>query len=132
MSDRISPLPGLSHSQPVQQVGRKDAGSSQFGAVFQGAIDKTASGSESSGIAFSKHAMARAEERGIALDSTLMDQLTSSVERAQAKGATNILAFDATRAFIINVPHGRVITTMSQEEMEENIFTNIDGAVLLK
>ncbi|MDE7261776.1 MAG: flagellar biosynthesis protein, partial [Oscillospiraceae bacterium] len=31
-----------------------------------------------------------------------------------------------------NVPHGRVITTMSQEEMQENIFTNIDGAVLLK
>ena len=59
-------------------------------------------------------------------------QLASSVERASAKGATNILAFDATRAFIINVPHGRVITTMSQEEMAENIFTNIDGAVLLK
>ena len=55
-----------------------------------------------------------------------MGQLADSVERAQAKGATNILAFDATRAFIINVPHGRVITTMSQEEMEENIFTN-DG-----
>jgi len=132
MSDRISPIPGLSHSQPVRQVGRKDAGNSQFGAVLRGAIDKTASVSEGSGIAFSKHAMARAEERGIELDSALMDQLTSSVERAQAKGATNILAFDATRAFIINVPHGRVITTMSQEEMEENIFTNIDGAVLLK
>ena len=83
-------------------------------------------------MAFSKHAMARAEERGIEVTPALMEQLTSSVERAQAKGATNILAFDATRAFIINVPHGRVITTMSQEEMEENIFTNIDGAVLLK
>ena len=74
----------------------------------------------------------RAEERGIQVDDTLMGQLADSVERAQAKGATNILAFDATRAFIINVPHGRVITTMSQEEMQENIFTNIDGAVLLK
>ena len=83
-------------------------------------------------ISFSKHAQNRAAERGIQVDDALMDQLADSVERAQAKGATNILAFDATRAFIINVPHGRVITTMSQEEMEENIFTNIDGAVLLK
>ena len=33
--------------------------------------------------------------------------------------------------FIINVPNGRVITTMSQDEMKENIFTNIDGAVIL-
>ena len=76
--------------------------------------------------------MARAEERGIEVTPALMGQLADSVERASAKGATNILAFDATRAFIINVPHGRVITTMSQEEMQENIFTNIDGAVLLK
>ncbi len=82
-------------------------------------------------INFSKHAMARAEERGIELTPALMEQLAGSVERAQEKGATNILAFNATQAFIINVPYGRVITTMSQEEMRENCFTNIDGAVLL-
>ena len=64
---------------------------------------------EKSGINFSKHAMSRAEE----------------------KGAKNILAFNATQAFIINVPYGRVITTMNQDEMKENVFTNIDGAVLL-
>jgi len=82
-------------------------------------------------INFSKHAMARAEERGIQLTPDLMDKLAGSVEKAQEKGATNILAFDAQQAFIINIPYGRVITTMSQEEMRENIFTNIDGAVLL-
>lgn len=82
-------------------------------------------------INFSKHAMQRAEQRGIELTPVLMDRLADSVEKAQAKGATNILAFDATQAFIINVPYSRVITTMSQEEMKENIFTNIDGAVLL-
>ena len=80
---------------------------------------------------FSKHALARAEERGIELTPSLMDKLADSVERAQEKGAKNILAFDTTQAFIINIPYGRVITTMSQEEMKENIFTNIDGAVLL-
>ncbi len=82
-------------------------------------------------INFSKHAMARAEERGIELTPDLMDQLADSVEKAQEKGATNILAFNSTQAFIINVPFGRVITTMSQDEMKENIFTNIDGAVHL-
>ncbi len=82
-------------------------------------------------INFSKHAMARAEERGIELTPTLMDKLAGSVEKAQEKGAKNILAFDTTRAFIINVPYGRVITTMTQDEMKDNFFTNIDGAVLL-
>lgn len=128
MADRISPIEpiqAVSQIERVQPVGRKDAGN-QFGALLQREITRAEP------IAFSKHAMSRAEERGIEVTPTLMDQLADSVERAQAKGATNILAFDATRAFIINVPHGRVITTMSQEEMEENIFTNIDGAVLLK
>ena len=84
-----------------------------------------------SGIQFSKHALARAEERGIELTDDLMGRLASSVEKAQEKGAKNILAFDNSQAFIINIPYSRVITTMSQAEMRNNLFTNIDGAVLL-
>ena len=128
MAERISPIQGVSPVERVQQVSRiHSAASGQFGALLQQEIRVA-----EPAISFSKHAQSRAAERGIQVDDALMGQLADSVERAQAKGATNILAFDATRAFIINVPHGRVITTMSQEEMEENIFTNIDGAVLLK
>lgn len=128
MAERINSIQGVSQVERVQQVSPVSRGSSgQFGALLQQEIRVA-----EPAISFSKHAQNRAAERGIEVDETLMGQLADSVERAQAKGATNILAFDATRAFIINVPHGRVITTMSQEEMEENIFTNIDGAVLLK
>ena len=135
MADRINPIEpiqGLSQVERVQAVGRRDT-AGRFDALLKREISRSAEeAGESFSIAFSKHAMARAEQRGIEVTPTLMDQLADSVERASAKEATNILAFDATRAFIINVPHGRVITTMSQEEMEENIFTNIDGAVLLR
>ena len=120
----------LPHGGLPPQPSKTAASAQQTGADFQQALTQAAGRSEQ-GIAFSKHAMARAEARGIQVDDTLMSQLSDSVERAQAKGATNILAFDATRAFIVNVPHGRVITAMSQEEMKENIFTNIDGAVIL-
>ena len=129
MADRIQPIQGVTPVERVQRVGPAGrAASGQFGALLK----KEVRIAGEPAISFSKHAQNRAAERGIQVDDTLMGQLADSVERAQAKGATNILAFDATRAFIINVPHGRVITTMSQEEMEENIFTNIDGAVLLK
>lgn len=128
MAERINSIQGVSPVERVQRVSQINrAASGQFGALLNQEL-KVAEPA----ISFSKHAQSRAAERGIQVDETLMGQLADSVERAQAKGATNILAFDATRAFIINVPHGRVITTMSQEEMEENIFTNIDGAVLLK
>lgn len=128
---RITPIDRPSQAEQAQPVRRRDAGS-RFGSMLQREIAGASQDRESFSVAFSKHARARAEERGIEVTDTLMDQLADSVERASAKGATNILAFDATRAFIINIPHGRVITTMSQEEMQENIFTNIDGAVLLK
>lgn len=111
----------------IDQTGRVTGAKDQRGGFGQLLTQKT----EESQVAFSKHAKQRAEQRGIQVDEELMGQLSDTVEKAQAKGATNILAFDTTRAFIINVPNGRVITTMSPEEMKENIFTNIDGAVIL-
>ena len=83
------------------------------------------------GVAFSKHAISRAEERGIEITPSLLDQLKGSMVRAQAKGATNILAMDTEKAFIINVPSAKVITAITQDEMKDSVFTNIDGAVFL-
>ena len=110
---------------PVQQRG--PAGG--FGAMLQQELSKTEQPAQS--VAFSKHAISRAQERGIEVTPDLMDQLAGSVIRAQAKGATNILAMDTEKAFIINVPSAKVITAITQQEMKENIFTNIDGAVFL-
>ena len=90
-------------------IGRPRAVQARGGDGFVQALRQELERTGGRQIAFSKHAM----------------------ERAEAKGATNILALDQSLAFIINVPNGRVITTMSQDEMKENIFTNIDGAVIL-
>ena len=60
------------------------------------------------------------------------EQICMLIDEAQEKGAKNILVLDAGRAFIVNVPQNRVITAISQDEMRDNVFTNIDGAVLLK
>ena len=116
-------FPAAERSKPTAQT------NGAFGAMLQ---QKTGEKQTAAQINFSKHALARAEERGIELTPNLMDKLADSVEKAQEKGANTILAFDDSRAFIINIPYGRVITTMSGDEMRENVFTNIDGAVLLK
>lgn len=134
MIERISPIQPVQKANQVEQiqpVSRREAGS-RFTAMLQRELGKAAAPAEESfSIAFSKHAMTRAEERGIEVTPALIGQLTDSVERAQAKGATNILAMDTEKAFIINVPNAKVITAITQEEMRENIFTNIDGAVFL-
>jgi flagellar operon protein len=117
------------HGAAAAKPRKTQNGGEAFGSMLREQIETRGRGAQA--VNFSKHALERAEERGIELTPQLMEQLSSSVEKAQEKGAKNILAFDDSRAFIINIPYGRVITTMSQEEMKENIFTNIDGAVLL-
>ena len=112
----------------ISQTGAAKGTQGNFGALLQQELGKSR---PSQGVAFSKHAITRAEERGIEVTPHLMDQLAGSVELAQAKGATNILAMDGERAFLINVPHAKVITAITQEEMKQSVFTNIDGAVFL-
>ncbi len=117
-----TPLSSLKNNNPAPSTG---------GANFAEILKQRAEESGEKQVAFSKHALARAEERGVEITPTLLDKLTTSVEKATEKGATNILAMDNSKAFIVNVPNYKVITTISQEEMKENIFTNIDGAVFL-
>ncbi len=127
MIQRVS---GLQRTDAPQARVQQRGSAGGFGAMLQQELGRTEQ-QPAQGVAFSKHAISRAQERGIEVTPDLMDQLTGSVIRAQAKGATNILAMDAENAFIINVPNAKVITAITQEEMRENIFTNIDGAVFL-
>lgn len=127
MIQRVSGLHGQAAALQTQVQQRGQVGA--FGAMLQQELARNERPVQ--GVAFSKHAFSRAQEQGIQVTPDLMDQLAGSVSRAQAKGATNILAMDTEKAFIINVPNAKVITAISQEEMKENIFTNIDGAVFL-
>ena len=102
---------------------------SEFDQLFRQTLEQAKDSSPE--VTFSKHARSRAEERGIEITQHLIDQLKGGMIRAQAKGAKNVLAMDTEKAFIINVPNAKVITAITQDEMGESVFTNIDGAVFL-
>lgn len=85
----------------------------------------------SEGVRFSKHAAQRVAERGIEVSDRLMSDLNQAVEKAKEKGARDVVIIGKDGAFIVNVPHNLIVTTMNGNEMKENIFTNIDSAVLL-
>ena len=82
-------------------------------------------------LTFSKHALQRVEARQIDLSQELMSRINSAVEKAKSKGIHDALMMGDNTAFIVNVPSSTVITIMNSGEMKENIFTNIDGAVIL-
>lgn len=83
------------------------------------------------GLNFSKHAAKRMNERGITIDSQLMNDLEHAVEGARKKGAKDVAIIGSQGIFIVNVPNNTVVTTMSQSDMKERVFTNIDSAVLM-
>ncbi len=82
-------------------------------------------------LKFSKHATQRLDDRNIELTEEQSQRLEEGVQKASAKGITDSLVLVDTLAFIVNVPNQTVVTAMDQTESEENIFTNIDGAVIV-
>ena len=89
---------------------------------------KLEAGSE---LKFSKHATQRLDDRNIELTKEQSHRLEEGVQKASEKGITDSLVLVDTLAFIVNVPNQTVVTAMDQTESDENIFTNIDGAVIV-
>lgn len=86
---------------------------------------------ESSELKFSKHASMRLKERNISLTMEQSARLESGVLRAGEKGIKDSLVMIDSLAFIVNVPNRTVVTAMDQTEQQDNIYTNIDGAVIM-
>jgi flagellar operon protein len=81
-------------------------------------------------LTFSGHALQRIERRGIDLDPSTMNRLQSGVDRAAAKGSRDSLVLVDQTAFVVSVPNRTVITAVDREHMREQVFTNIDSAVI--
>jgi flagellar operon protein len=82
-------------------------------------------------IRFSKHAAERLESRNISLSDEQSARLANGVKQADDKGIRESLVLVDSLAFIVNVPNKTVVTAMDQTETQSNIFTNIDGAVIM-
>ena len=85
----------------------------------------------SSELKFSKHASMRLEERNISLTEEQNARLEDGVAKAGEKGIRESLVMMDSLAFIVNVPNKTVVTAMDRAETQNNIFTNIDGAVII-
>ncbi len=82
-------------------------------------------------LKFSKHASIRLEERNISLTEEQNARLKDGVIKAGEKGIRDSLVMVDSLAFIVNVPNKTVVTAMDQAEQHDNIYTNIDGAVIM-
>lgn len=71
------------------------------------------------------------QQRGIKLDSEQLVQLDTAVRKAEAKGAKESLILFKDVALIVNVKNRTVVTAMDGSQMKDNVFTQIDSAVII-
>lgn len=84
------------------------------------------------GVKFSKHAMDRISERNIDMNAeNMLDRLNRAVTLAGEKGSDDALVMLGSTAFVVSVKNNKVITTLTADDMQGNIFTNIDSTVIM-
>ena len=112
---------------------KQTAPRTQNGLSFQDILKEKQSGTvtEAPDLRFSKHASGRLADRNIELTSGQMERLSDGARKAGEKGIQESLVVLDGLAFIVNIPNKTVVTAMEQAETQDNVFTNIDGAVFM-
>lgn len=119
-----------------QNIETKDSGvpAVSFQEIFnqkKSIAESLAEASATKELKFSKHADARLKQRDITLTDEQLSRLSEGTMKASQKGIKESLVLMDNIAFIVNTQNNTVVTAMDKDMNEENIFTNIDGAVII-
>lgn len=82
-------------------------------------------------LTFTKHAQLRVSERNINLSSVEIDKLNQAVNIAKQKGIDETLVLMDKNAFIISAKNNKVITAIAENNLKNNLITNIQGTVVI-
>lgn len=133
----ITSLPGQSGIGQSERVPKKQDGvKSDFDQVFDRALSTPAEGKPDLSqvkqpLKFSSHATQRLQDRKINLDAATMAKVNDALDKADAKGVEDTLVLTKDAALIVSVKNRTVITALDRASMSGNVFTNIDGAVIV-
>lgn len=96
---------------------------------FENILNEQIKGSES--LKFSKHAKQRIETRDIKISQDQSQRIENGVKDASDKGVKDSLVLCDNLAFVVSVKNNTVVTALNGEDLKSNVFTNIDGAVIV-
>lgn len=128
MANSIDPRLPLSPIKPPDQ--RQDnkhqkVNDSSFRDILAGKV------AEDSKLKFSRHALDRLQNRGIMLSGQDLKNLEGAVDQAAQKGSRDSLILMHDLALIVSVVNRTVVTAVDGETRKDNVFTNIDSAVII-
>ncbi len=118
----IPQVPGTGGPQPAQPSAPQKG---SFGQILGQEIQKQEP------VKFSVHAQQRVQMRNIPLTEQHLNRLSQGVEQVAAKGGRESLVLMDQSAFVVSVPNRTVITAIDQSQIQNNVFTNIDSAIIV-
>ena len=139
----VTSLPGQAGLNPNDRTKAPDGAPGEFDKALDGALGKAKQGGETPGLKridldqakpslkFSAHASQRLQERKITLDQSTMAKVIDAIDKAEAKGIEDTLVLTKDAALIVSVKNRTVITAMDRASLVGNVFTNIDGAIVI-
>lgn len=132
----VTSLPGQTGvSQSERQSKKQEGVHGEFDQVFGRELGKLDSTEDlkhvKAPLKFSAHASQRLKDRKISLDPSVMAKVSDAVDKAEAKGVEDTLVLTPDAALIVSVKNRTVITAMDRNALAGNVFTNIDGAVIV-
>ncbi|NLK00219.1 MAG: hypothetical protein GX318_03135 [Clostridia bacterium] len=119
---RLTPLNNIRPRDHVVKKKKSGAGHSPFGEVLRDELE---------GLKFSRHAENRLKSMGVSLEPGKMAELETAVAKARGKESKDALVLMGDMAFVVSVKNNTVVTVVNEARMKENVFTNIDSAVIV-
>lgn len=98
---------------------------------FQDLLNSKIEEKKSQQISFSKHASMRLNNRNITLSNEQIKRVEEGINKATQKGINDSLVLVDDVALVVNIKNRVVITAIDKQSNNENVFTNIDGAVIV-
>jgi flagellar operon protein len=124
----INRLPSqpITTQYPPKDFTKKTQPSKTFAETFK----ETVNGNKDS-LLISKHADSRLKQRGIEISGETWREVESKVAQAKMKGVKESLVLLDNAALIVSAKNSTVITAMDRQEAGSQIFTGIDGTIII-
>lgn len=127
MTERISVgqlYPGSIRTQPLKREVSVQPKDGSFQKALQNEL-------QNDRIRFSHHAEQRLRQRGIEFKPEHLAKIQSAVDKAASKGAKDSLMLINDTALIVNIKNRTIVTALDEASMKDNLFTQIDSAVII-
>ena len=119
---KINPM--LLKGQEIRFLHKETNQEVSFNQVLQGKLNEA-------NLQYSKHADFKMRSLGIVRNKDFQMQLERATGKAREKNIKEGLILKDDYGFVVSVKNNTVITVVDLKEMDDNVFTNIDGAVII-